>query len=137
VTSRDRVLVEILAPAPLGFGLLLLSRPVALGRFLWSDPFAVFIYLFFAYAFAIVPSGIYAWLIEWSLRRNWWRRSGWLGFVGFSTILGAAAGTAIWRASEAPVYWIGAIVGFILGLWLKKSVPAPTGAPALPREVLP
>jgi hypothetical protein len=137
VTSRDRVLVEILVPAPLGFALLFLSRPVELGRFLWSDPFAVLICLFLAYAFAIVPSGIYAWLIEWSLRRNWWRGSGWLGFVGFSTALGAAAGAAIWRASEAPVCWIGAIVGLMLGLLLRKSVAAPTGSPALPRDVLP
>ena len=137
MTSRDRVLVEILAPAPLGTALFVLSRPIEFARTVGFSPSVLLIYVLFAYAFAIAPSGIYAWLIEWSLKRNWWRRSGWLGFVGFSTALGAAAGTAIWRASEAPVYWIGAIVGLILGLLLKKSVPAPTGTPALPRDVLP
>jgi hypothetical protein len=124
MTPRDRVVVEILAPAPLGTALFILWNlgeftPQGFAPGAWA--LYVFVWAFYVlcgYAFAIVPSCVYALLVEWSLRRRWWQRLGSLGFIGFSTGLGALAGIAIWRASEAHVIGIGATVGLLLGILL-------------------
>ncbi len=118
MSPRDRILVEILVPAPLGTALLILwNLPQFIRMGLVSWP----VYLLFAYVFAIVPSCLYALLLELSVRRSWWRRVGPLGFIGFSTALGTAAGVVIWQASEARVVGIGAIVGLLLGTLLSGA----------------
>ena len=122
MTSRDRVLVEILVPAPLGTALLILwnlHQFIRMGIVSWP------IYLLFAYVFAIVPSCIYALMLELSIRRGWWRRVGPFGFIGFSTALGTGAGAVIWPPLEAQVVGIGAIVGLLLGILLSGAAKMP------------
>jgi hypothetical protein len=112
VKKPTRIAVEVLGPAFVGTVLLFILNHEEFTH-TSGITFRIFLYyLAFAYAFAIVPSPVYAFLMEIWLRRNVRNR---LGTVSPSSLLGAAAGCAIMLASEAPVVWIGTLVGLILG----------------------
>ena len=119
--AKGRVILEIVAPALIGTVLLFIWKREEFTRTLGLRPSVFVTYLAFAYAFAIIPSLVYAFVMERWLRCKPLDSVRRLGAIGLSTLLGLGAGYAIFRASEAPVTWLGAVVGLLLGLVLALS----------------
>ena len=67
MTPRDRIVVEILVPAPLGTALWITWHFTEIRHSPGLAPEVLAPYFLLAYAFALIPSCIYALLVEWSL----------------------------------------------------------------------
>lgn len=138
LTRRRRIVLELLAPAPLGAGLLFM---VGLAKAVWErfpdgtwpgfDPriFISFaIVVGFAYIFTGLQSIAYAIIMEWRFARGLDPRS-WRS-VGLSTLLGFLSGAAICvgyglQRSDSAALWVffggsGVAAGFILGLLVRR-----------------
>ena len=121
--KTTRIIVELVGPALVGTILLFVLNQEEF-RSTSGITLRVFLsYLAYAYAFSIVPSLLYALFMEMWLKRSTRIRFGALGVVLLSTALGAAAGGAITLATEAPVAWIGVLVGLILGVVFSFGAP--------------
>ena len=113
-----RILIEIFCPALLGT---ILFFGIRAGDFTSGGGVTARLflgYLVWAYAFALIPSLVYAASMEFLLRKMPSGFLGWILVVGASTFLGTVAGICIRLASEADVVAIGALVGLALGLVL-------------------
>lgn len=110
-----RITVEILGPALIGTMLLLLWKQNEIVSPSDITVSVFFAYLAYAYVFAIIPSVLYAFVIETWFKRSAMNRFRALGVVLISTLFGTAAGSVIMMATEAPVAGISVLVGLILG----------------------
>jgi hypothetical protein len=120
--TPTRIAVEVLGPGFLGtvFFFVWKNKEFATTSGFSLRVFAV--YLVVAYAFTILPSLGYAFIMErWLKRRS--VGSGAIGTIGVSTLVGLIAGFVVRLASEAPVTVIGALVGLVLGGILALSAP--------------
>lgn len=123
MNTPTRIVIEVVGPALLGTAFLFIRLHDSLVQ--TSDfSFRAFRgYLLVAYVFAILPSLVYAFVMErWLKRRSVGDRAV-VGTTVLSTLLGLAAGYAVHLASEAPVTLIGALVGLILGAILSLGAP--------------
>lgn len=121
--TTARIVIELVGPALLGTAFLFIWRHDNLIRISDFSFRAFGGYLIVAYAFAILPSLVYAFVMErWLKRRSVGDRAV-VGTTVLSTLVGLAAGYAVHLASEAPVTLIGALVGLILGAILSLSAP--------------
>lgn len=133
-----RIALEVLAPPALGAALMsawaipaMLTESAARqswGEMLSQGAAAFVMVLLYAYAFAGVPSVVYAILMEWYFSRGLDPR-GWPA-VGFSTLLGCLSGAAILlvmtqgnfeRWFWSSWFWcgLGAVVGFFNGALIR------------------
>ncbi len=142
MNRKRRVIIEVFAPSFLGTVLWYgghigeLAHTGALNLLDFS------IYWVLAFLFALVPSLVYALVMEWWFGRGLLDRARRISAVALSTALGFGAGYFVFRASEARVIWLGGAVGLILGVVLglgakdesprepQPAVPAPAGASA-------
>jgi hypothetical protein len=136
MNAKTRVAMEIFAPAMIGTILLIAGRHAEFARTMGFSPQVLLPYLVFAYAFALLPSLLYAFVMERWLRSRPLDAMRRLGAIGLLTLLGLGSGYIISWASEVPVTWIGVIVGLILGLILglsaesrQKEKPSPSPGP--------
>ena len=118
--AKSRVILEIVAPALIGSILLFVWEREFTRTFRWT-PELIVIYLAFAYAIAIIPSLVYAFMMERWLRSRPLDSVRRLGAIVLSTLFGFGAACAIFGEPEAPETWIGALVGLLLGLVLGLS----------------
>ena len=118
MTKSTRVTIELVGPPFFGaIGMYVMyARAIADGPGLGVGPF--FAYLFWAFLACAIPSALYAFAMELWFGRGLAERYGALGVVGLSSLIGIAAGTTIWLATEARVSWIGGAVGLLLGIIL-------------------
>jgi hypothetical protein len=120
--TPTRIAVEVLGPGFLGTVFFFVWK---IKEFATMSGFSlrVFaVYLVFAYAFTILLSLGYAFIMErWLKRRAVGPRA--IGTIGLSTLVGFIAGYVVHLASEAPVTVIGALVGLVLGGVLTLSAP--------------
>lgn len=121
--KTTRIVVELIGPALVGTILLFVFYQEEFRSTSGITPQIFLSYLAYAYVFSILPSLLYALIMEMWLKRS--TRVGHFapGVVLLSTVLGAAAGGAITLATEAPVAWIGVFVGLILGVILGFGAP--------------
>lgn len=136
--KKARIALEILGPALLGTALLIAVKHEEFAAISFS-PRVLVVYLWFAYAFALLPSIGYAFIMEAWLRRRPRHVAGSLITIGLSTVLGSLSGALVQLASEAPVTWIGGAVGLILGCILSvlsasKIPDAESGAAERPTQ---
>lgn len=124
VLSKERsfrLCVELAAPSPLAALLIVITRSTSDSLATVILGFPMFVML--AYAFGILPSILYAFLMELWFEKNLHSRCGLLATMIFSGILGAAAGYAIQIfpvQDKGFTYFItiGGIVGLIVGSFL-------------------
>lgn len=127
IFSRERsirICVELGAPSPLAAFLIIITRSTSdsLSGILLGFPFFVMT----AYAFGILPSILYAFLMEVWFEKNLHSRIGLLATVVFSAILGAGSGFSIQAVALQETGFtyftsIGGIVGLIVGLFLFRA----------------
>ena len=121
--SPTRIAIEVLGPAFLGTAFFFIWKH---DEFVLTSGFSLQEfggYLVFAYVFGILPSLVYAFIMErWLKRRSVGHRS-LVATIALSAFVGLVAGYAIHLASEAPVTLLGALVGLVLGVILSLSAP--------------
>jgi hypothetical protein len=118
MNMKTRIALELVGPSLLGTALFFIWKQEDFAR-MGGITLRVFGgYLLFAYAFAILPSAAYAWIMEAWFRRCSPGMKGFIATVGISVLIGTAAGFAVHMASEAPVIGLGAVVGLCLGVVL-------------------
>ena len=122
--TKARIAIEILGPGFLGTVLFLVWKRDQFTP-LSAFSFRVFGgYLAAAYAFVLLPSLGYSYLMERWLKHHAPGARAFAGTTAVSTIIGFAAGVAVQLASEAPVIFIGTTVGLLLGGILAFSAPS-------------
>ncbi len=134
-----RLILEFLGPAVIACGLVMAFDCV--NNWHWPEWNVAAGLLVYSYGFAVLPSLIYAGIMEGAFRRGMQGHS-W-ATVGLSTLLGALAGTSIsfvisiisrgssvsdFAVITAVFVVIGVAVGLILGLLIKALSPAAEAA---------
>ena len=122
--SRERsirICLALAAPDPLAAFCIVITRSTSDSLLDAALGFPIFVLT--AYAFAILPSMLYAFLMEVWFEKNLHSRIGLLATVAFSAVLGATAGFAIQTVAlqeSGFTYFVsvGGIVGLIIGFFL-------------------
>ena len=144
MNKKNRMAMEILSPAMIAVGGILLWGGFTKGSWpAWNE---VCVFLVFAYGFATIPSLLYAAMMEKAFDRgldphSWAtvRRSTWLGVVAGAAIglmMAVCAGNfslattgEIFVITGSLFAGIGLVVGLILGLLIKSLSPAAEARP--------
>ena len=123
MSNSRRFIIAMLSPPLLGAIIIACMGRTAptVHETIWTFPF----FLLFAYGFGIVPSSVYALIMEFWFSTGFHRRCGPLCTVALSLSLGGICGffIQIFVFANGVTYMlpVGAIVGLIVGWWLEAS----------------